>query len=780
MIAQETLSNQYLEFEAFGHLLKNPAPVADGVFLAILDVHQLPSDEGHQYSLILPPFIQSDSLIKESRFFAPDGRELDAKCEAFARGSRILIWTKDPINAIRWEIGDQKYPLRVSASGLDFFDGRNSALCYSNGDQPKTIAQWVKFHEEEQNLEALCIIRARNWKEDEKGFREALEAELEDSYVDILLISTDAPLGGDAAPMRSIWEAPDAPGKDRMEEPEHNFWLSSLGCPQILEICRWRFLNTARAVLQVQPSDLVVRRTKDNIFDTCIRSRSGYLQLYGERVFPWRVREDDEISFGDHVVHRFDSTHRNKAWVVVPQGARKGQVWNLFRVGKPLEDNEPKLRFWRFMGLRHEDPEDQNPNLAPRTSLILYPELLEFVKAFFGANPVLPPEPEKVEELTQSNNSGRRCIVTTMKNEGPFLLEWIAYHRAIGFDDFIIYTNDCTDGTDDFLDLLAAKGLVEHYDNPYRESGMKPQHAALFDAQSKPTQQNAEWVICMDVDEYINIKTGDGTLDALFEAVGDANFISLTWRLFGNSGVVDYVDKPIIEQFTQCANEETRFPHQAWGVKTLYRNLGIFKKMGVHRPKGLKPEYLDHIRWVNGSGKPLGEKFIRNGWRTGLASYGYDLVQLNHYAVRSMESFLVKRDRGRVNHVDRDQGLIYWFRMNHNPTEDHSILRMLPKMQAELDRLMADDEIKAQHEACVKAHKKRISELKQQSEYQKFFNEINSERVRKLSRYVPYFGMNVFLIGPDSVPNQIISEIDEGSRQYYNPPSSMVTGDGHS
>ena len=29
--------------------------------------------------------------------------------------------------------------------------------------------------------------------------------------------------------------------------------------------------------------------------------------------------------------------------------------------------------------------------------------------------------------------------------------------------------------------------------------------------------------------------------------------------------------------------------------------------------------------------------------------YGYDLVQLNHYAVRSAESFLVKRDRGRVN-----------------------------------------------------------------------------------------------------------------------------------
>ena len=51
-------------------------------------------------------------------------------------------------------------------------------------------------------------------------------------------------------------------------------------------------------------------------------------------------------------------------------------------------------------------------------------------------------------------------IVTTMKNEGPFLLEWIAYHRAIGVSDFLVYTNDCTDGTDRMLKLLQKKNIV--------------------------------------------------------------------------------------------------------------------------------------------------------------------------------------------------------------------------------------------------------------------------------------------------------------------------------
>ena len=82
----------------------------------------------------------------------------------------------------------------------------------------------------------------------------------------------------------------------------------------------------------------------------------------------------------------------------------------------------------------------------------------------------------------------------------------------------------------------------------------------------------------------------------------------------------------------------TRKPHQAWGFKTLYRNIGLFKKLGVHRPKGLNPQLWTHINWVNGSGQPLPKDMYRNAWRSTTSTIGYDLVQLNHYAVRSAES----------------------------------------------------------------------------------------------------------------------------------------------
>ena len=44
--------------------------------------------------------------------------------------------------------------------------------------------------------------------------------------------------------------------------------------------------------------------------------------------------------------------------------------------------------------------------------------------------------------------------VTTQKNEGAFLLEWIAYHKSIGFTDIVILSNDCEDGSDEMLDHL--------------------------------------------------------------------------------------------------------------------------------------------------------------------------------------------------------------------------------------------------------------------------------------------------------------------------------------
>ncbi len=72
--------------------------------------------------------------------------------------------------------------------------------------------------------------------------------------------------------------------------------------------------------------------------------------------------------------------------------------------------------------------------------------------------------------------------LTCVKNEGPFLIEWIAFNRVLGVSDFLFYSNDCTDATDTLLDKLAEQGVVTHLPNP--AEGRNYQMEALKDAQT--------------------------------------------------------------------------------------------------------------------------------------------------------------------------------------------------------------------------------------------------------------------------------------------------------
>lgn len=634
------------------------------------------------------------------------------------------------------------------------FEGRNCMAAVRNGENPQTVATWLQHHIESHGLEAAVIVdRARPGSD--PAFARGLKDEIESRGLccDVTLLSSDVPLGRTDAPAEAHpFCVPEAPGKDRMEIPPPAPWDSPLGAMSLYEILRARFLGQARAVANIEVHDLLPPDAP-NVFDSAVEAVGGVIALFGRHCYPWRVRKDDPTLFADHICVQFDAKGGRQRWCIAPAKAPLASVWRMIRIGNAVPDRTRTQLFYRHMALRHPTPSISK--IVPKTSLIEHPPLLEMAETYWGHKPVRMPE---LETDALPKGKGRRAIVTTMKNEGPFILEWLAYHRAIGFDDILVYTNDCTDGTDTMLQMLERKGYVQHRENPFRQSGLKPQHAALQASDDEAMIKNAAWVTCIDVDEFVNIKVGDGTLDALFDAVPDANMIAMTWRLFGNGDVHEYEDRPITEQFLRCAPEFARKPHQAWGFKTLFQNIGLFKKMGVHRPKGLNPQLWEQINWVNGSGKPLPREMFRNGWRSTTDTYGYDLVQLNHYAVRSAESFLVKRDRGRVNHVDRDQGLAYWFRMNNNFEEELSIQKRVPMMKEQMAQLLSDPEIKAAHDNAVKAHREKIAALRATENYSNFYADLTGPRLEKLSRLHNHFGSNVFLSGPEVVPDEVLEK----------------------
>lgn len=653
------------------------------------------------------------------------------------------------------QFDDVSKTLSLSPAMPALLDGRNVALATRNGETVDTIVEWLRFHVTHQGMTgALIMDRAR--PDEAKAFGEELSAALGkmDADLVVLHVCATASLGNKTLPSENHpYCTPGAPGKDRMEVPEPDAWSAPLADVLIYELLRHRYLGKARAVANIEVYDLVPKQGEQTMFDLVQHAPDGLVQLVGRQCYPWRVR-GAHPRFGDHNCIQFDETRRRARWCVAPARLSKSAVFRLIRIGGV----EPKVgyEYYRFMGLRHHGASVSK--IVPKASLIEHAPLMALAKTEWDYTAVAMPE-EEIAKPPRGDNSV--AIVTCMKNEGPFILEWLAYHRAIGIEGFLVYTNDCTDGTDTLLDLLQEKGFVQHRENPFEGTGLKPQHAALQAAESEEVVTGSDWAISMDVDEFLNIKTGDGTIGALFDALPDANLIACTWRLFGNNDVHTYSDRFLIEQFDHCAPEFATKPHQAWGFKTLFKNVGLFKKLGVHRPKGLKPQIWDKIRWYNGSGTPMPRTEFRNAWRSTQATYGYDLVQLNHYAVRSAESFLVKRDRGRVNHVDRDQGLAYWFRMNNNFEQENSIQRMLPKLQAAYDELLADPEIRAQHDACVTAHSAKIDALKATDNYAKFYAELTGARMEKLARMHRHFGANVFLAGPESVPDEVLERAGE-------------------
>ncbi|MCJ7872391.1 glycosyltransferase family 2 protein [Phaeobacter sp. J2-8] len=314
----------------------------------------------------------------------------------------------------------------------------------------------------------------------------------------------------------------------------------------------------------------------------------------------------------------------------------------------------------------------------------------------------------------------RITAVTCVKNEGPFLLEWIAYNRVIGVTDHLFYSNDCTDATDRLLDLLADHGIVRHLPNP--AEGRNYQMEALKDARRQDIVRAADWLWVADVDKFLNIHVGDHSIPALIAACGDPQAISVTFQFMANDGVDAFVDAPVIGQFTRGHNPDLWCAETAIEVKTLIRRDFPLQYYGAHRPffKTDRPR-ASYPVWKDGAGRAVPEAFLiaanKRRIRKFPAAGARGFASLNHYALRSLDSYLVKNDRGDVNRENRDFDDTYWRERNDDAWEDRSILRMLPKVQAEIAALKALPGVTAMHDTAVQLHQARRDRLLTEPEY---------------------------------------------------------------
>ena len=344
----------------------------------------------------------------------------------------------------------------------------------------------------------------------------------------------------------------------------------------------------------------------------------------------------------------------------------------------------------------------------------------------------------------------RALLILTVKNEASFLLEWLAHHRAIGFDHVLAFSNDCSDGTDAMLDRLAELGGVTHvrHDGPHPEG---PQWAALKAADRHPLVRDADWILFADVDEFVNIHPGDHTLSALLAALPDADAIALTWRMFGNAGVVEFQDAPVTETFTRAAPVTLSWPWRAQMFKTLFANNGAWRKLGVHRPRS--PVEGRSPRWFDGSGREVSTRLSGKTMFSDYRRDNYQLVQLNHYALGAMQSYIVKCDRGRANVEASGFDMGYWIERNFCDDEDRSIAQL---NSAELRRgLLADPVLGRLHADGVAWRKSRFAALMGHEPWRAMFGRLlmcGASRVLG-----PKEQAMILAHAPEAAPNRVLN-----------------------
>jgi hypothetical protein len=333
---------------------------------------------------------------------------------------------------------------------------------------------------------------------------------------------------------------------------------------------------------------------------------------------------------------------------------------------------------------------------------------------------------------------GQVTAVSMMKDEGPFVIEWVAHHLAIGFSDLVVYTNDCSDGTDDMLIRLEELGLCHHRRNVIPQ-GIRPQPSALNYAQDEPVVGQSDWVMVFDADEFLSIKYGDGTLDDLIAAAKaqNANGIVVTWRIFGSGGVVDWSRAPVTEQYLMAAPPTW---NKGWGVKTLFTFHPDYWKLGIHRPKmktrHIKTEFPDQVKWLNGSGREMEDYFKFRGWRSITRTVGYDWVQLNHYAVKSVDSYAIRKMRGNVNNKADKYNSDYWSLQDRNEVRDETMLRYSAARNGIIAQLLTDPILRRLHDAAVERAETRLAELKQTDAYRSLVTSLSTASAVPISQIV--------------------------------------------
>ncbi|MFV2145937.1 glycosyltransferase family 2 protein [Isoptericola sp. G70] len=241
----------------------------------------------------------------------------------------------------------------------------------------------------------------------------------------------------------------------------------------------------------------------------------------------------------------------------------------------------------------------------------------------------------------------RVCVVATARNEGIYLLEWLAYYRALGVDEFFVYSNNNDDGSDRLLSALAEAGTIRWLDSEIGP-GTKAQAKAYAHAFSVlPDVLDFEWVMTVDIDEFLVLDPAmfDGLADFLdWHRARQTDVVAVNWVVVGPSELTGWADDLVTR----------RFPAAVAPVDAHIKSISRPGRVLGSQPHFPYTTERERLAFREATGEP-------HTWFTSTLSPHLVQAQsdhpssghaaLHHYALKSAEEFLWKFSRNRGGRV---------------------------------------------------------------------------------------------------------------------------------
>ena len=225
------------------------------------------------------------------------------------------------------------------------------------------------------------------------------------------------------------------------------------------------------------------------------------------------------------------------------------------------------------------------------------------------------------------------AIACVAKNEGPYLREWIEYHKIVGVERFYFYDNESDDNTKEILEPYIKDGTVVYHFLPNHPiTKQRPQIEAFNDAIYK-YRDRVKWMAIIDLDEFI-VPVEKNTIPEFLTDYDSYPGVAINWVCFDSNGH----DKKPTEHGGLLSANYTRVRKDS--NKILDRKI-----KSIVNPKKVV-FYTVHFAVFYHNTYAVTENFQSfRGTTTKLHSSSK--IQINHYVTKSREEYLDKIIRNR-------------------------------------------------------------------------------------------------------------------------------------